>query len=234
MMPNRRLWVACTVSVVSMACAPATLPTAHQQCSDPGPRLAEVLRPLEELRAKGCIGADASECDRLRLEVARLAVICAGFVPTLMANAVLSYDDHQSVQSQQYLDEILAQPRPFPDAAALRARIAIEEGNLPFARRMLEQQIRLVPDHAGLHETYAAALYLDGRMLEAAAELTMAAALGAPSWRIAYHRGLIEEAGGRFVEAGRFYAEALQGNPGWPPAESRLKALRARDAGVRP
>jgi tetratricopeptide (TPR) repeat protein len=234
MMLNRRVWVACTVSVASMACANATSPLAHQQCGNPDARLAAVLQPLEALRADGCAGAAVSDCDRLQREVERLVVICPGHVPTLMANAVLAYDDRRPAQSQQYLDEILSQPRTYPDAAALRARIAIEEGNLPYARRLLEQQIRLVPDHPGLHETYAAALYLDGRMPQAVDELSMAAALGAPAWRIAYHRGLIEEASGRLAEAGRYYSEALQGNPGWAPAESRLKALRARDGAARP
>ena len=232
MILNRRLWVACTVSVASMACVRAGSPLAHQQCGNPDARLAAVLEPLESARGNGCVARD--ECDRLQREIARLTVICPGHAPTLMANAVLAYDDHRPAESQQYLDEILAQPRTYPDAAALRARIAIEEGNLPYARRLLEQQIRLVPDHSGLHETYAAALYLDGRMPQAIDELSMAAALGAPAWRVAYHRGLIEEASGRLAEASRFYSDALQGNPGWTPAESRLKALRARDGGARP
>lgn len=230
MMLNRRLWVACTVSVVSVACAKTTSPLAHQQCNNPDDRLAAVLQPLEDLRANGCSGVTGAECTRLQREVERLAVICPGHVPTLLANAVLAYDDHRPALSQQYLDEILSQPRTYPDAAALRARIAIEEGNLPFARRLLEQQIKLVPDNPGLREAYAAALYLDGKMPQAIEELTMAAALGAPAWRVAYHRGLIEEASGRLAEASRYYVEALQGNPAWSPAESRLKALRARDA----
>ena len=232
MMPNRRLYVACAVTVVSMACAKS--PLAHQVCSNPDVKLAEVLQSLETVRAKGCEASATSECDRLRREIERLAVICPAHVPTLMANAVLAYDDRQPAQSQQYLDEILAQPRAYPDAAVLRGRIAMEEGNLPFARRFLEQQIKLAPDHSGLHETYAAALYLDGRIPQATEELTMAAALGAPGWRVAYHRGLIEESSGRLVEASRYYSEALQGNPGWAPAESRLRALRARDTGARP
>ena len=234
MMLNRRLWVASVVSAASMACAHPISPLAHQQCANADARLAATLPPLETLRAGGCTGINGSECARLQREVERLAVICPGHVPTLMANAVLAYDDRRAELSQQYLDQILAQPRNHPDAAALRARIAIEEGNLPFARRLLEQQIKLAPDHSGLRETYAAELYLDGKMPRAVEELTMAAALGAPGWRVAYHRGLIEEASGRLSEAGRYYAEALQGNPGWAPAQSRLKALRARETPTAP
>jgi tetratricopeptide (TPR) repeat protein len=144
-----------------------------------------------------------------------------------MANAVIAYDQHRPQESQQYLDQILSQPRPFPDAAVLRAQIALEEGNVPFARRLLEQEIMLVPDHAGLHEVHAATLFVDRRLDEARAELTRAAALGAPRWRIAYHLGMIEEMSGRPAEAVRLYMEALQGNPAFAAADSRLRGLRA-------
>jgi predicted Zn-dependent protease len=217
------------VASLLLAGACASDPIRRQQCYDPDGQLARVLTPFEALRANGC-GTDGAECDRLRREIARLAVICPAHTPTLLANAVIAYDQRRPAEAQQLLDLILSQPRPSPDAAALRARIAIEDGNVPFARRLLEQHITLVPDHMGLHETYAAALYLDGRLPEARAELALAEALGAPRWRIAYHLGLIEEASGRRAEAGRLYAEALQGNPGWEPAASRLKALRARDS----
>jgi len=227
---NRPVAVALAGSLMAVACK-TTSPLVRQECNNPDAQLARVLQPLEALRAKGCDGGErgGSECERLRRELERLAVICPGHAPTLMANAVLAYDEHQPVKSQQLLDLILAQPRSYPDAAVLRARIAIEEGNLPSARRLLEQQIRLVPDHAGLHETYGAALYLGGLLPEARRELKTAGALGAPRWRIAYHLGLVEEASGRFDDARRYYAEALEANPGWAPAQSRLNALRAKD-----
>jgi tetratricopeptide (TPR) repeat protein len=203
----------------------------RQVCSNPDAQLARVLQPLEDLRAKGCDdGANrgASECEQLRREIERLSLVCPGHVPTLMANAVIAYDEHRPAQSQQFLDQILSRAQSHPDAAILRARIAIEEGNLPFARRLLEQQINLAPDHAGLHETYGAVLYLGGQLLEARHELTTASALGAPRWRIAYHLGLIEESAGRVDDALRYYAEALEGNPGWTLAQARLNALRAK------
>ena len=218
--------------VLTAACAPPQPPLVRQQCYNPDAQLAAVLKPYEALRAEGCYVQDLqhrAECDRLRREIATLGVVCSTHAPTLMANAVIAYEEGQPAESQQLLDQILAQPRRSPDAAALRARIAIEEGNVPFARRLVEQQIKLAPDHAGLHETYAAALYLDGKLPEAREELRTAESLGAPRWRIAYHLGLIEELSGRADEAGRLYGESLAGNPGWGPAESRLKALRARD-----
>ena len=230
---NRRLSAVLAGSVMAAACK-TTSPLVHQECSNADVQLARVLQPLEALRAQGCAAGSGpggtSECERLRRELERLAVICPGHAPTLMANAVIAYDEHQPAKSQQLLDVILAQPRSYPDAAVLRARIAIEEGNLPFARRLLEQHIKLVPDHAGLHETYGAMLYLSAELPEARRELTTAGALGAPRWRIAYHLGLVEEASGRLELARQYYVEALEANPGWAPAQSRLNALRAKDS----
>ena len=234
MTSTRRLYVACVACLVAGACAGT--PLLRQQCYNPDAQLARLLQPLEALRVKGCnagVQNGSSECDRLRREIERLAVVCPGHAPTLMANAVIAYDEQRPADSQQFLDQILAQPRSYPDAAVLRGRIAIEEGNVPFALRLLEQQIRLAPDHSALHETYAGALYLDGRLPDAKGELTLAGALGAPRWRIAYHLGLVEEASGRRDEASRYYSEAVAANPGFGPAESRLKALRAA-AGTRP
>jgi predicted Zn-dependent protease len=225
---SHRCLVAFTTAVLVSACASAP-PLARQQCYNPDAQLAAVLQPFEALRTKGCtagVNQRESECERLRLEIARLAVICPTHAPTLMANAVIAYDEKRPVDAQQFLDLILAQPHSYPDAAVLRGQIAIEEGNIPFALRLLEQQIRLAPDHAGLHEMHAAALYVDGKLVDARSELMLAEALGAPHWRIAYHLGLIEEASGRRDEASRYYAEAVAGNPGFQPAESRLKALR--------
>lgn len=214
-------WCAGALLAAAIAGACVHAPVVRQQCHDADAQLARVLQPLEALRAAEC----TPECDRLRQEIERLAVVCPGHAPTLMANAVIAYDEQRRAKSQQLLDQILSQPRGYPDAAALRARIAAEEGNLPFAHRLLEQQIRLTPDHAGLHETYGGILYLERQWPEARRELATAGSHGAPRWRIAYHLGLVEEAVGQIEEARKLYAEALAGNPGWAPAQSRLNGL---------
>ena len=232
---SKRLSSVIVVCFAISGCATRS-PLLRQQCYDADAQLARVMQPLEALRAKGCSTgisrAGGSECDRLEAEVALLAVVCPGHAPTLMANAVIAYDEHRPQEAQQYLDQILSQVRPYPDAAVLRAQIALEEGNVPFARRLVEQEIKLVPDHAGLREVHAATLFLDRRLDEARAELTRAGALGAPRWRVAYHLGVIEELSGRFDEAARLYMEALQGNPGYAAADSRLRALRAAGSGA--
>src|SRR5262249_28113293 len=145
---NWTLSAVLALALVAPHCA-TTSPLARQQCNSPDAELATSLRLLEEARAKGCNPTTANDarsaCDYLRAEIERLAVVCPTHVPTLMANAVIAYDDHRTVVSQQYLDQILSEAPSHPDAAALRARIAMEEGNVPFARRLMEQQIALSP-----------------------------------------------------------------------------------------
>ncbi len=53
------------------------------------------------------------------------------------------------------LDELASLHTAYPEAAVLRARIALEEGNRPFAIRFLDQQIRQFGDVPQLRETYA-------------------------------------------------------------------------------
>ncbi len=218
-------WAVLAGSLVANACA-ARSPLARQECYNPDAQLSAVLQPLESRCAAGVANRSA-DCERLERELERLALVCPAHAPTLLANAVVAFDDHRSIVSQQWLDQLLSQSPSQPEAAVLRAQIAIQDGNLAFARRLLAQQIKLTPDRPALHEAYGAALYLDRDLDQAGRELTIAAALGAPRWRSAYHLGLIEEALGRFDEAARYYAEALEANPGWAPAESRLTALRA-------
>jgi len=234
-LPVGRHWLVGLVVASALAGACATNPPlTRQQCYNPAAQLAAVLQPFQTSCASGSTELAAAECDRLRREIQRLALVCPSHPSTLMANAILAYDDHQPVVAQQFLDRILAQPQTYPDGAALRARIALEEGNLPFAHRLLEQQIRVAPDHAGLREAYGAVFFLEGQLQEASEQLVMAAALGAPGWRIAYHLGLIDEALGRTDEARRHFTESLAGNPAWGPAQSHLNGLRAQERGASP
>jgi tetratricopeptide (TPR) repeat protein len=235
---NRRLCGVLSAGLLAGACASAR-PLMYQECERPDQQLASVLGPLEALIARGCEpeldSRTDSECSRLRRQIERLALVCPNHSPTLMANAVIAYDDHNGPKAQQFLDRILSQRESSPDAAMLRARIALDEGNVPFARRMLEQQLKLAPAHAGLHETLGAALFLAGSMTEARRQLTTADVLGAPHWRIAYHLGLIEEAAGRSEQAINYFAESVQDNPAFLPAEAHLQGLRAGAPGaVRP
>jgi len=224
-MINRWRLAAIAAGLMASGCASSSYSSvARQHCADADSQLSVLLAPLEESRGAGC-AAWPTECDNLRREIERLSLVCPGHTPTLLTNAVIAYESGQPVKAQQFLDRIFERAGSHPDAAILRARIAVEEGNLPFARRFLEQQILLAPDQAALRETHAGVLYLTGDSEHARIELNAASELGAPRWRIAYHLGLIEEAQGRMDAAKRFYSEAVAGNPGFAPARARLNGL---------
>lgn len=235
MYATRGLCGVLAAAALGAACA-STSPLRRQECYNADTQLVALLGPFEALQAQDCTipGRNDSECSRLRHEIERLTLVCPGHAPTLMANAVIAYDNGQTARAQQFLDSIFARPGRHPEAAVLRARIALDEGNASFARRLIEQQIHLAPDLAPLHETLAAALYLTGDLSNARHEIAVAVKLGAPGWRAAYHLGLIEEAAGRLDEAERQYAEAAAGNPDWEPARAHLNGLRARLAGSAP
>lgn len=166
-------------------------------------------------------------CEALRREVERVAHICPTYVPGLMASAIIAYEDRQFALAQQYLDALLGLQKAHGPAAVLRGRIALEEGNVPFALRFLAEQVKLSPEDADLHEVYAGALFLADKLPEAKRQLTIAANLGAPTWRVAYHRGLFEEALGNFHLALRHYEEAISERPGWEAALVRRDGIIA-------
>ena len=176
---------------------------------------------------EGCQKDNGLACDALRAKIERLSADCPSNSHVAMANAVLAFDDRNFARAQQLLDELFGPGNMNPEAVVLRARIAMEQGNMPFAVKFLEQQIHQIGDHAGLRETYASAFYLTGHWAEAQAQLTVAQRLGAPAWRTAYGLGLIEEAQGHYEQAKLRYEAALKAKPGYQTAESRLRALVA-------
>jgi Tfp pilus assembly protein PilF len=227
-LPLRALVV--LVASAGASCAARTAATGYE-CVNADRVLREVVQQLEQARAAGCSERDlrgTGSCVTREREIERLAFLCPSHAPTLVANAVLAYESHNPVKSQQFLDRVLSQSPALPDAAVLRAKLAIDEGNLPFARRFLAERITVSPDHAGLREVYGAALYLSGYLEDARRELMTARAMGAPAWRVAYHLGLVEEADGRPATAMAHYREAIEGNPNWQAARSRLNALGAQ------
>jgi tetratricopeptide (TPR) repeat protein len=140
---------------------------------------------------------------------------------------VLAYDAKEPEKAQRYLDSVLAIEPTYPDAAVLRSQIAVEEGNMPFARRLLETQIGYRPDHPGLREALAGVCYLERDLEGARASLAAAEALHAPAWRVAFHRGLLAEFAGDGNEAQRQYQLCTDANPDFTPARARLDGARA-------
>ncbi len=165
--------------------------------------------------------------ERARVSIERLHVEYPRHVPTLFANASIAFEAGEREKAASYLDALFAQQEVHADAAVLRSRIAIYHGNLPAARRLLEQQIRFTPDHAALQEALACTTFLDGKYDEALSALGLAERLGAPLWRIEYSRGLIAEEQDELMRAMRHYERALAENGNCSLAEARLNGLRA-------
>lgn len=198
---------------------------------DPDERLEQLLRNYEDAKTNVHRGEPSDhilvDCDRVRVEIERLSVEFPRHVPTLMANARLAFEAHEPVKAQRYLDSLFNIQPVHPEAAVLRAQIAIGEGNLSFAKRLLENQVNYTPDHYGLRETWSATLYMSGDLAGARTQLEVAEKLGAPTWRVAYNRGLIAEAAGDKGEAMKQYEAAVAGNPDFKPAQARLSGKRA-------
>ncbi|HEY7185737.1 MAG TPA: tetratricopeptide repeat protein [Vicinamibacterales bacterium] len=227
-MRHRFAAIAAVLVLTNVSCAARSVSTRYE-CVNADRELREALQQLEQARAKSCNERDRQGiglCVTQERGIERLAYLCPAHAPTLLANAAIAYDSHDPVKAQQYLDRVLAQSRSQPDAAVLRAKLAIDEGNLPFARRFLTEQIKLAPDHAGLREVHGATLYLSGQLDEARQELRLARRMGAPDWRVAYHLGLVDEAAGQLDAARQEYAESVARNPSWQPARARLTALQ--------
>ena len=122
----KRVCAVFVLAALASSCAVThtTSPLVRQQCYNPAQQLAAVLTPLQEARAAGCkpsTRGGETQCDALEQDVARLAVICPANQQILMANAVIARDEHRAEESQQYLDQILAEPGRFLVASSATA-----------------------------------------------------------------------------------------------------------------
>lgn len=212
------------------ACAPRQRTVDPISCTGSGTRLSDAWNALQEIKASagGCAGENAPRCEQLRLNIDRLGQNCPSTEDILLVNAILAYEDRQLPKAQQYLDTLLSSSRPNAEAAALRARIATEEGNLPFALRFLAEQTRLNGDRSGLREVYASVLFLSGDFAGSLRELETAGRLGAPVWRVEYGKGLVAEATSRIEEAQQHFDAAAKARPEWSLPVARKRAIEAR------
>jgi len=166
--------------------------------------------------------------DRTRTAVERLALDYPAHAKILLACAVIAYESGDVASAESWLDLLVSSRTAPPEALALRARIDIEQGDLPTARTLLDRQLVLSPDCPDLHEAAAALAWIEGRSADARHELDVAQRLGAPAWRVAYDNGVVAESAGLMDEAAAAFRAALQARPGWAQPAQRLRALDAR------
>lgn len=180
------------------------------------------------LPATGERGSSTVITDRAQHAIEKLAVEYPRHVPTLFAVAAIAYEQREYEKASTYLDALFHVQPAHAEAGILRARIAIADGSLPSAERVLRQQIRYTPDDAELHEMLASVLFLAKDLKGAKGELDLADRLGAPEARVAFNLGLVAEAEGQDAAAAGYYDRALAAQPEFPEANSRLAGLRAR------
>lgn len=216
------------LALVTSACTTSSF--GHRDRNpDPDERLDALVAAYQESRG----GRDANDthlladAGRQAAEIEQLALEFPRHTRTLQANAVIAYENKDHAKTQRYLSALFAVEPSYPEAAILRSRVAIDEGNLPLARRQLEAQVDYTPNHAGVREAFSSVLYMSGDLEGATREIAVAEKLGAPAWRVAFNRGLLAEAAGRPADAQRFYRAALDANPGFEAAQARLEGAKA-------
>lgn len=204
----------------------------RQNHPDPYDRLSQLLGLYQQERAKGSAcdelwraSRPTVDCQRIQREVERLSVEFPQDSRIMMANATLQYDAGRLDKAQFSLDQLLSKPQPHPEAALLRSRIAMQEGNSSRARNLLLKHVSLRPDYPELREALAASYYLEGMYPQAQAALSVAGRLGAPGWRISYHQGLIQEAMQDWTAACQYYLMALEQRQDFSAPAKRLIGL---------
>ena len=223
------VWILVMSLACSFACASQKVPGKN----DPTVRVTKLLD--EWLRVHDGGGSCASggrkypfvDCGRIQAAIVSLGLEFPTNPEVLLVNAVIAYETHQPEKAESYLDALLEQESTEPGVAVLRSRLALDQGNLPHARRLLNEQVNLTPDAADLREALAAVHYLSGDLPSARRQLLIAERLGAPAWRVAFNRGLLEEAEGKTNAAIEYYQIALDENPDYQPAQSRLRGLES-------
>lgn len=223
------VWVLVMCLGLSFACASQKVPGKN----DPTVRVTKLLDEWLRIREDG--GSCASggrkypfvDCGRIQSGIVALGLEFPNNPEVLLVNAVIAYETNQPENAESYLDALLEQESTEPGVAVLRSRLALDQGNLPHARRLLNDQVTLTPDAADLREALAAVHYLSGDLASARRQLLIAERLGAPAWRVAFNRGLLEEAEGHTDAAIEYYQAALDENPEYEPARSRLRGLES-------
>ena len=180
----------------------------------------------------GAKGKDRVSRATLRRQAEEMSFLYPNHIPARFMAGLLAYEFDDPARASQHFDQVLHIAGSHPDAAVLRSRIALDDGNTAYALRLLEEQVTLRPDHAGLREAQAAAWFLAGDTTQARASLDAAERLGSPGWRLAYNRGLLAEEDGDAGSAIEQYRLAAGLAPYHQPSRHRLRALEAGGLGL--
>jgi tetratricopeptide (TPR) repeat protein len=223
------------ILVLTLATGCVSMDAHRTSHPEPNARLDQMLELYDQAEVSGedckeIWRADNAtiDCERILREVERLNLEFPNNKRILMANASLAFSAGRSDKAQFLLDELLAKPGAQPEAAILRSRIALQEGNTTLAHRLIARELMLAPDRADLREAQAANSFFMGDYTDARRHLSMAGRLGTPGWRISYHLGLIAEMEGNWEQACQLYETALEQRPDHRSSVARLAGLGDR------
>lgn len=161
----------------------------------------------------------------MRFDLERLAIRHPEHVPTRRAAAWAAFDVGDLSSARRHADAALQLDAHDVESRVLRARLALEQGNLSLARGLLEDGVTLRPDAPQLAITLAGVEFLAGEYVAAEAELARAGRLGAPAWQVAFNRGLVAERQARNADAIASFEAALRERPAHEPSRWHLRAL---------
>jgi len=153
------------------------------------------------------------DCFRLASDLNALYLQYPNHKRIMMMTALVEFEIGNNNASQQLLDLILSKRGAYPEAAILRSRIAMEEGNLSLARTIIKRQLNISPYNPYLHELQAAYYYVEGKYTEALQAIKSAEHFIARDWRMSYHRGIIYEAQKQWYKACKEYTGVLKSQP---------------------
>lgn len=223
------VWLA-TAALGLAACQ--NVPHPRHENADPDQRLAAALARYDMTQSYGQNNGTLLSDQRVivdsggaRLAIEELSLEYPNHVPTLLMCADLCFQAGEREKATAYADRVLNLQPSNNFAAILRARTAIQDGSLSKAREVLESQVRLTPQSPYVHEMLASVHFLGGDLASCERELAEADRLGGDAPRIAYNKGLVAERRGDKAGARSQYERALQLQPGYPEAESRLAAI---------
>jgi len=225
-----KLRVAVALPLLAAGCA--NMDTYRADYPEPNDRLDHVLAlyKLNLEDGKECHDilrprSETGDCARLLSELDRLVMEFPSHGRILLANAVLSYEAGRKEVAQAMLDRLLAQGGSQPEAAILRARIALEQGNVSGAVHLLERQTMLAPGNLELRSALASAYYASGDYARARNLLLTAGMDAHEPWEHAYHLGLLAEAEEDWQGACEHYRQALRHRADFVPARARIIGL---------
>ncbi|MFT7052486.1 MAG: tetratricopeptide (TPR) repeat protein [Psychromonas sp.] len=199
--------------------------------TDPNEQVTRIFTTFHEQTDKGMTchpestPGQQNDCEGLLKEAMQLYTAFPNNEKAQMLNAFLFYEHGRREQATFLLDQLLQQNKPRPEAAIMRSKMAMEEGNLNLAQSILLQQINQNPIYSELHETLAAVYYLKDDYVKALQALSRAEQFGAPDWRVSFHRGLVFENQGLREAACLQYLKTSQIKSDFLLATSRIFAL---------